>query len=166
MCIAAISPNNIYDRDQSDNLACDSVHIVLGMADIPASAPFKLITDPMNDRIVIRFRSPTTRIVQVKMLDMSGRLHDLTTLSPGLSNYSFNTAGLAAGVYALDIIARLLAAGRQNGLNDAGLGPAANGRVVYRCVIVAPSRIAVHSSPAPIFAPRAVKDFQDVRLTS
>ncbi|MBL8002350.1 MAG: hypothetical protein JNL05_10350 [Flavobacteriales bacterium] len=103
-CISVLSPNNLYDRDQSDNLACDTAHIILGMADLPSAVPFSVVHDPLNDRLEVRFRSITTNSMSVHVVDMSGRMQTMVIIPQGTTTFSLSTAHLAAGIYALDVL--------------------------------------------------------------
>ena len=58
MCIGVLSPNNLYDRDQSDNLACDTVHVVLGIQDLPSDGAGVMVTNPFADALDIAFIAP------------------------------------------------------------------------------------------------------------
>jgi hypothetical protein len=99
-CISALSPNNLYDRDQSDNLACDTAHIVLGMED-PGRPPFSVFHDLQQERLELRFHSPTTTPMDLQVLDLSGRMHATTRIAAGTSAHSLGTTGLAQGIYLL-----------------------------------------------------------------
>jgi len=102
-CISVLSPNNLYDRDQSDNLACDTAHIVLGIEDT-GRPPFTVFHDAVQERLEVYFRSPTTSSLNAHLLDMSGRIHSTVIIPSGITTYSLNTTGLASGVYALDVL--------------------------------------------------------------
>jgi hypothetical protein len=101
-CISALSPNNLYDRDQSDNLACDTAHIVLGMED-PGRPPFSVFHDLQQERLELRFHGPTTTPMDLQVLDLSGRMHATTRIAAGTSAHSLGTTGLAQGIYLLSV---------------------------------------------------------------
>ncbi len=101
-CISALSPNNLYDRDQSDNLACDTAHIVLGMED-PGRPPFSVFHDVQQERLELRFHGPTTTPMDLQVLDLSGRMHATTRIAAGTSAHSLGTTGLAQGIYLLSV---------------------------------------------------------------
>ncbi len=106
VCIGALSPNSIYDRDQSDNLACDSVHIVLGLEELTAAPPFVLVQD--GHALELRFHSPTTTDFQLQLLDISGRVRAEALIPRGTTIHRIPSTGLASGVH----LVRVCDAGR------------------------------------------------------
>lgn len=101
-CIAALSPNAIYDRDQIDNLACDTAHIVLGIAEVTAATqPFTLINDPTGP--VLWFHEAPRAALQLRLLDSPGRVLLQDLVAPGTERYAINVSGLAAGVLCIEV---------------------------------------------------------------
>jgi hypothetical protein len=102
ICISALSPNNLYDRDQSDNQACDTAHIVLGLED-PGRPPFTVFHDQQQEQLEVRFHGPTTTPMDLQVIDLSGRQHASARIAAGTSAHSLGTAGSAQGIYLLSV---------------------------------------------------------------
>lgn len=108
VCIAALSPNVIYDRDQSDNLACDTAHIVLGLKELSSAPLFALVHDASGEALELRFFSPTTNDLRLRLLDASGRTHEAALIPRGSMLHRISTTGLGSGLH----VAQVCDAGR------------------------------------------------------
>ena len=100
ICIAALSPNNLYDRDQSDNYACDTAHIVLGIEDATAAQGL-IVQNPFDDAIDLRFPSPVREALQVVLHDATGRRTATTVIPAGSDRLHWAPPGLHDGAYLL-----------------------------------------------------------------
>ncbi|HRH37322.1 MAG TPA: hypothetical protein PK760_03195, partial [Flavobacteriales bacterium] len=100
ICIAALCPNKVYDRDGSDNLACEVTHIALGIPD-GSTRPFTLVQDPTNGTTALMFSAPTPSACHIEVLDASGRSLSRSTIQEGTERYVINTSHLAAGLQIL-----------------------------------------------------------------
>jgi hypothetical protein len=105
-CIAALSPNALYDRDGSDNLACDTAHIVLGLEELTAAPPFALVQQ--ENALELRFNAPTATELRLGLLDASGRIHAEAFIPRGVTVHRIGTTGLASGLH----VVRVCDAGR------------------------------------------------------
>lgn len=106
VCIAALSPNALYDRDGSDNLACDTAHIVLGLEEPTTAPPFVLVQ--VGGVLELRFFSPTTSSLQLNLVDASGRSLAEALIPRGTTIHRIPSTGLASGVH----LVRVCDAGR------------------------------------------------------
>lgn len=100
ICIAALSPNNLYDRDQSDNYACDTVHIVLGIEDGTAAQGL-IVQNPFDDAIDLRLPSPVREALLVVLHDATGRRIATTMIPAGSDRLHWAPPGLRDGTYLL-----------------------------------------------------------------
>ncbi|MBP6391499.1 MAG: hypothetical protein KA175_14115 [Flavobacteriales bacterium] len=100
-CIAALSPNHIFDRDQGDNLACDSVHITVGIEDQFRESKDVFIPNPFGDRIELNFPIMTTTPVHAHLFDTSGRTVAEFTVPAGAERFAWNASGLKGGLFVL-----------------------------------------------------------------
>ncbi|HMU14565.1 MAG: T9SS type A sorting domain-containing protein [Bacteroidetes bacterium] len=98
VCIAALSPNDLYDRDHSDNYACDTAHIVLGIDDVTVTPVF-VVTNPISDAIDMRFPEPRATPQQVELWDATGRRVGTTLVPAGSGSYHWPLPDLHNGVY-------------------------------------------------------------------
>jgi hypothetical protein len=105
-CIAALSPNNLFDRDQSDNLACDTAHIVLGMRDLPADGLGVMVTDPFAGALDMVFIAPPQEPLRATLFDATGRQLAATTIAAGSTRFHWDLPGLSDGVHVLRLEGR------------------------------------------------------------
>lgn len=105
-CIAALSPNNLYDRDQSDNLACDTVHIVLGLQDLPREELGVMVTNPFSGALDLAFITPSKEPLRAMLFDATGRQLAATTIAAGSSRFRWELPGLSDGVHILSLEGR------------------------------------------------------------
>lgn len=101
VCIGALSPNNLYDRDQSDNYACDTVHIVLGIQDPIADRHGLIVTNPFADAIDMAFTAPSPEPLRATLFDATGRQVAATRITAGSSRFHWDLPGLSNGVHLL-----------------------------------------------------------------
>ena len=102
VCISVTSPNAVYDRDGSDNLACDTAHIVLGIAEADRSAaPFTLINDAAG--LVLWFHEASKTALQLKLLDARGRVLLSDIVPAGTDRHALNTSVIAGGVHLIEV---------------------------------------------------------------
>ncbi len=105
-CIAALSPNNLYDRDQSDNLACDTVHIVLGLQDLPREELGVMVTNPFSGALDLGFATRLQEPLRATLFDAPGRLLAATTIAAGSTRFHWELPGLSDGVHILRLEGR------------------------------------------------------------
>ena len=108
VCIGALSPNALYDRDPSDNLGCDTAHIVLGVEEPALEAPFVLVQDASGDALELRFFAPTTSDLRLTLLDATGRVHLNAFIPKGVQGHRISTISLRSGLH----VAQVCDAGR------------------------------------------------------
>ncbi|MCB9170307.1 MAG: hypothetical protein H6597_05495 [Flavobacteriales bacterium] len=102
LCVAALSPNDQYDRDPSDNLACDTAHIALAVPEV-TSMPFLLVSDPDGCGPMLVFREPIHTTLEIRLLDLLGRTLRMGTIAPGTSRYVLDMSSMAAGMRIIDV---------------------------------------------------------------
>lgn len=105
-CIAALSPNSIWDRDMSDNLACDTVNIVLGIGDNWTSGAGIAIGNPFTDAIEMMFSSAEAEPLRATLFDATGRQLAATTIAAGSTRFHWDLPGLSEGVHILRLEGR------------------------------------------------------------
>jgi hypothetical protein len=99
-CIAVLSPNHLLDRDESDNLACDSIHIGVGIADAFKNAAV-LIPNPFGDRLELRFPTPTNAKSRLWLFDPNGRVMLERVVPIGTEQLKLDASALGVGPFLL-----------------------------------------------------------------
>ena len=102
-CLAALSPDNIWDRDMSDNLACDTVHIVLGLAENPDAGQRWSIANPFTDRIELRSFLPAEEPMNAALLDADGRMITSAFIPKGATAITMDASHVPSGAYVLRV---------------------------------------------------------------
>ena len=105
-CIAALSPNSIWDRDMSDNLACETVNIVLGIGDNRTSGAGIAIVNPFTDAVDMVFSSAEAERLRAVLFDATGRQLAATTIAAGSTRFHWELPGLCDGVHVLRLEGR------------------------------------------------------------
>ena len=113
VCIGALSPNNLYDRDQSDNYACDTAHIVLGFQDPPSVAPGLMVPNPFSGVLDLAFTTPSQEPLRTTLFDATGRRLASTTIPAGITRFRWDLPGLSDGVHILRLEGRSISAMRK-----------------------------------------------------
>ena len=106
LCISALSPNDLYDRDPSDNYTCDTVHLALSIRDPGADGWGLHITNPFTGAVELRFTSPTQEPLRATLLDATGRQFATTTIAAGSMRFQWEPPGLSDGVHILQLEGR------------------------------------------------------------
>ena len=113
VCIGVLSPNNLYDRDQSDNLACDTVHVVLGIQDLPSDGAGVIVTNPFADALDIAFIAPAQESLLATLFDATGRRLAITAIAAGSTRFHWELPGLSDGVHMVRLESRSLSTTRK-----------------------------------------------------
>ncbi len=98
-CIAALSPNDLYDRDMSDNLACDTLHLILGVNELMNAGLGISIPNPFTDHLDLHFPFPTSEELRVRMFDTSGRSITEALVPKSVTSFSLQTGSIADGAF-------------------------------------------------------------------
>lgn len=113
VCIGALSPNNLYDRDPSDNYACDTAHIVLGSEDLPSDVPGLVVQNPFDGVLGIFFATPSREPLHATLFDATGRDLAAITVPAGSTRFLWDLPGLSGGVHVLLLEGRSVSAMRK-----------------------------------------------------
>ena len=98
-CFIALSPNDLVDRDQSDNRACGSVEYVVGIHTPVEDPPFSIYPDPFEDTFIISLGAIADARTFFSLYDATGRLVSTFSVPPGSSTFSWSRHGLHDGPY-------------------------------------------------------------------
>ncbi len=101
ICIAALSPNHAWDRDMSDNLACGSAQIVLGLDDHAVATNDLIIANPFSGALDLVFITPSQEPVRATLFDAIGRPLATTNIATGSTHFHWDLPGLSDGVHIL-----------------------------------------------------------------
>jgi hypothetical protein len=99
VCIMALSPNHVWDRDMSNNLACDSAHLVVGVEEIGSDLLGISFVNPFADHLEGSFASPLRSATTISLFDVQGRELLFTQIQQGATRFNMNTEALADGPY-------------------------------------------------------------------
>ncbi len=103
VCIGALSPNNLYDRDQSDNYACDTAHILLGLQDLRSDNLGLTVLNPFDQNLGILFASASREPLRATLFDATGRTLSTITIPSGSTRFLWDLPGLSDGVHILRV---------------------------------------------------------------
>jgi len=101
LCIVVQSPNNLYDRHMGDNMACDTVQIVLSLADHAAPAQGVMVNNPFQDAMELALPAPLASPMMLSLRDATGRLVATTTWPPGSERLHWALPLVTDGLYLL-----------------------------------------------------------------
>lgn len=103
-CLVALSPDNIIDRDLSDNETCSVVQFVntVGMDEEEMGA-IRVGPNPISDRIDITFASPLRGALNAQLFDPTGRQLAEVAVPAGSSTFSWPVLVGQGGVYVLTL---------------------------------------------------------------
>lgn len=73
-----------------------------GVAD-PKPLAFKVYPNPVEDKLILKLPESRRSDVQLKLMDLSGKVYDEQTIPTSVVNHEVNTSQLTAGVYLLSI---------------------------------------------------------------
>jgi hypothetical protein len=101
VCISALSPNDVYDRGQSDNYSCDTVQFPIGLAEMGMDAFGPVVGNPFDQIVSMFFSNPTKEPLRATLFDATGRPIATTTIATGSDRTSWDLPNVRDGVYVL-----------------------------------------------------------------
>lgn len=98
ICIVALAPNELADRDPGDNTSCVTVEFVLGEREHASGTSIQLSPNPTNG--VFTIIGPLAgQILRVRMLDAKGRVVKDLTFPSGTSAKTIDMSDLPSASY-------------------------------------------------------------------
>jgi hypothetical protein len=99
VCVAALSPNDLLDRDRSDNEACGEATFVMGVDEVAGGQPFGVLQDLEARRLELRFQAPVEAGYSLAVTDACGRVVVAGRLAAGTTSHWLDADAWAPGVY-------------------------------------------------------------------
>jgi hypothetical protein len=99
ICIVALAPDRLADREPDDNTACETVNFPLGMGAGEAPPSLSLVPNPTTDRCVLTGLASLGTAVQVRLMDISGRSLSYRSVSSSDNSLELDVSELSPGTH-------------------------------------------------------------------
>lgn len=102
ICMVALAPDRLADRDPDDNTACATADFVMGMEGQEGLAPISVFPNPASDHCTVSGLGTLGALVQVRVLDLAGRIMSARFGNVLGNNLELDVSSLPPGTYILD----------------------------------------------------------------
>ncbi|MCC6840410.1 MAG: T9SS type A sorting domain-containing protein [Flavobacteriales bacterium] len=99
ICIVALAPDHLADRDPNDNTACETVNFPMGIGNIERQASLNLAPNPAVNTCVLSGLAALGTPVQVRILDLTGRIVAEQNSIGSSHNLELDISSLAPATY-------------------------------------------------------------------
>lgn len=101
ICISALSPNSVWDRDMDNNRDCINASVSVGIDPVIDNILTCNIPNPFDDRLEIRFPEPITSDFEITIHDQMGRCVSRTVAPKYSTVCEIRTHEMAEGVFVI-----------------------------------------------------------------
>lgn len=102
ICIVALAPDRLADRDPTDNTACATVDFVLGSEDRKTEDPVSVFPNPVIDRCLVSGLDNLGSRVRLRILDSVTRVVTERFSNIGSDRLELDLSTLPSGMYFLE----------------------------------------------------------------
>lgn len=99
ICIVALAPDHLADRNPDDNTACETVNFPMGIGNIERQASLNLAPNPAVNTCVLSGLAALGTPVQVRILDLTGRIVAEQNSIGSSHNLELDISSLAPATY-------------------------------------------------------------------
>lgn len=101
ICIVALAPNNLADRNTDDNTSCVTVEFVLDVAAPFSGPPFTLAPNPTTDLLHLTGPPILKEELRIRILDPTGRIVQDQVTASGTNTLTIDVSRLSPATYVL-----------------------------------------------------------------
>lgn len=106
ICIVALAPDHLADRAPTDNTACGTFEFVLGVNNHLQATSLSLAPNPAVHSCVVSGLAALGAPVQVRIMDLSGRMVAAHNSTASASNLELDISSLAPATYLVQAVGR------------------------------------------------------------
>lgn len=101
ICIVALTPDHLADRNPDDNTACGTYDFTLGITDRMHEAPLTLAPNPAVNTCVLSGVASLGATVHVHIMDLTGRVVAEQSITSSSNNMELDVSALPPATYIL-----------------------------------------------------------------
>lgn len=101
ICIVALAPDHLADRNPDDNTACGTYDFTLGITDRMHEAPLTLAPNPAVNTCVLSGVASLGATVHVHIMDLTGRVVAEQSITSSSNNMELDVSALPPATYIL-----------------------------------------------------------------